>query len=269
MIPDSQRTASGVVARGVALAYGTRRVLDDVSFTVPPGSSVAVIGPNGSGKSTLLRALAGLITPTAGSLDVPARARRAGVAFVLQNTTLEATMAITVRETVAIARYGDRRLLGRFTARDRELVASSLRRLGVADLANRPLQELSGGQRQRALVAQGLAQDAELLLLDEPFTGLDVVSRDLIGAAVAAERDAGRTVFVTTHELADARRADLVLLLAGRLVAAGSPAEVLVPSVLQEAYGERVMQLAGGEVFVDDPHHHDHDHDPAREHPGR
>ena len=128
-------------------------------------------------------------------------------------------------------------------------------------MAGRQLQELSGGQRQRVLVAQGLAQGAEILLLDEPFTGVDVLSRELIIDALDEERHSGRTVFVSTHELSDARRADLVVLLAGRLVAFGPPSVVLTDEVLADAYGSRVVHLADGAVYVDDPHHHDsHSH---------
>src|ERR671911_146645 len=138
-------------------------------------------------------------------------------------------------------------------------VNSSLERLGVADLARRQLHELSGGQRQRVLVAQGLAQEADLLLLDEPVTGLDVVSRELILEAVAAEQAAGRTVVLSTHDLTDARQADRVMLLANRLVAFGAPDEVLTDRPLAAAYGGRVLALPEGVVVMDDPHHNHHD----------
>lgn len=252
------------MAADLGLAYGGRVALEHVSIDVPAGSVAAVIGPNGSGKSTLLRAIAGLLRPVAGRLVVPAQTRRGGVAFVLQSTSVDTTLAITVRETITMARYAHRGLLGRLGRDDKRLVGEAMERMDVVGLASRQLHELSGGQRQRVLVAQGLAQDAEVLLLDEPFTGLDVVSRELIGSAVEAERAAGRTVFVTTHELRDARRADVVLLLAGRLVAAGPPAAVLTSEVLAEAYGARVVHLADGDVFVDDPHH---DHAPGHDHP--
>src|ERR687897_206500 len=142
---------------------------------------------------------------------------------------------------------------------DRAAVNRSLERLGVADLARRQLHELSGGQRQRVLVAQGLAQEADLLLLDEPVTGLDVVSRELILEAVAAEQAAGRTVVLSTHDLTDARQADRVMLLANRLVAFGAPDEVLTDRPLAAAYGGRVLALPEGVVVMDDPHHNHHD----------
>lgn len=249
-----------VSADSITLGYGAEAVLCDVSFTIPSGTLVALIGPNGSGKSTLLRAIAGLLRPIAGRLDVPATEDSGGVAFVLQSTTVESTLPLTVRETVGIARYAHAGLLRRRTTADRAAIRDAIERMDLTSLAREQLSELSGGQRQRALVAQGLAQEAPLLLLDEPFTGLDVVTRELITAAMRAECRAGRTVLVSTHELSDARQADIVLLLAGRLVAAGPPEQVLTPEILADAYGSRVVHLPGGGVLVDDPHHH-HGHD--------
>jgi ABC-type Mn2+/Zn2+ transport system ATPase subunit len=134
-------------------------------------------------------------------------------------------------------------------------VDDALERVTMADLAERQLLELSGGQRQRVLVAQGLAAQAELLVLDEPMTGLDVVSREQILDVIFAERDAGRTVLFSTHDMAEAARADLVVLLAGRLVAAGPPAGVLSEEHLLDAYRGRLIDVAGARL-IDDPHHH-------------
>lgn len=254
-------------AAHLQLAYGTRVALDDATFTLPAGASVALIGPNGSGKSTLLRALAGLVEPRSGRLDVPARERRGDVALVLQTTEVDRTLPVTVRETVTMARYARLGPFGRLRAADRAAVDRALARLDIADLAGRQLHELSGGQRQRVLVAQGLAQEAGLVLLDEPVTGLDVLSRQLILDAVAEERAAGRTVVVSTHDLDDARRADVVLLLASRVVAAGPPDAVLTDGPLALAYGARLLRVGDGVIVIDDPHHaHDHDHHPDAPH---
>ena len=242
-------------ARALLLAYGSRAALSDATFSLPAGRTVALIGPNGSGKSTLLRALAGLLEPRSGALDVPARRRRGAVALVLQTTDVDRTLPVTERETVTMARYALRGPFGRLHAGDRAAVGAALDRMGVADLAGRQLHELSGGQRQRVLVAQGLAQQADLLLLDEPVTGLDVVSRELILDAVAAERSAGRTVVVSTHDLADARRADVVMLLANRVVAVGPPDAVLADEPLSAAYGGRVLRVPEGVMVMDDPCH--------------
>jgi len=246
---------AALTAVDLSLAYGAHVALRAASFRVPTGSLVALIGPNGSGKSSLLRAAAGLLAPRTGSLDVPARGRRGGVSLVLQTTDVDASLPITVTEAVAMARYPHRGVLGRFGPADRRAVDEALERMDIADLARRQLHELSGGQRQRVLVAQGLAQEAELLLLDEPVTGLDMVSRDLIDGAIDEERGAGRTVVVSTHDLVDARRADLVLLLARRVVAAGTASEVLVDARLREAYGGRLVPVGETLLLLDDPHH--------------
>jgi iron complex transport system ATP-binding protein len=247
-----------LVAEDLVLAYGHRLALAPSTFAVTQATSVALIGPNGSGKSTLLRAIAGLLAPRSGRLDVPARQTRAGVALVLQTTDVDRSLPITVRETVTMARYASRGPVRRLDPTDRATVDRALERLAIADLAGHQLHELSGGQRQRVLVAQGLAQASDLLLLDEPVTALDVVSRRLILDAVAAEREAGRTVVLSTHDLGDARQADLVMLLANRLIACGPPDAVLSDRNLAAAYGGRLLMLPEGAVIIDDPHHDDH-----------
>lgn len=265
-------TIPALRASDLALAYGTHLALARATFAVAPGTLVALIGPNGSGKSSVLRAAAGLLVPRQGTLEVPARERPGGVALVLQTTDVDAALPLTVREAVAMARYPRRGLLARMTGNDRNAIDRSLERMGVADLARRQLHELSGGQRQRVMVAQGLAQEAELLLLDEPVTGLDLVSRDLIDAAMEAEQAVGRTVVVSTHDLSDARRADQVLLLANRVVASGPPERVLTDGPLSQAYGGRLVTVGPDLVLFDDPHHdhghgHDHGDDAHHHHP--
>ena len=256
--------STAVVARGLSLAYGSHPVLVDADFDLPAGAVTSLVGPNGAGKSSLLNAIVGLLAPRAGSLRVlggEPTAMRRHVAYVLQSAKVDEQLPITVRETVAMGRYADRGAFGRLTAEDRTLVDESLERLEIADLARRHLHELSGGQRQRVFVAQGLAQQGDVLLLDEPVTGLDLVSRQRILDVVAEERAAGRTIVMTTHDLAEASGTDHVLLLAGRVVAGGSPAEVLTADHLADAYGGRLLRLADGMVLIDDPHHHAHGHD--------
>ncbi len=237
--------------RGLGVRYGSHIALDDIGFTLDQGSTLAVIGPNGSGKSTLLSAIMGLVSPDTGTIHRGGRT----AAIVLQATAVDASLPITVAETVRMARYAERGLLGRFGAEDRAAVQRALRRVDVHDLCGRQLHDLSGGQRQRILVAQGLAQEADLLLLDEPVTGLDPVSRDTILDVVDAERAAGRSVVMTTHNLDDARRCDRVLLLSTRSIAFGPPDHVFCEEHLREAFGGRVLQLRDGEFLMDDPHH--------------
>ena len=236
--------------RGLEVRYGTAVALTGVDLDLVAGASLAVIGPNGSGKSTLLGALAGTIAPTAGAVHVTG----AAPALVLQSTDVDRSLPITVRDTVALARYASLGLVRRFRDADRRAVSTAMERLSIDHLAARQFHELSGGQRQRVLVAQGLAQESEVLLLDEPITGLDLVSRSTILGVIDEEVAAGRSVVVTTHDLDDARRCGRVLLLDTSPIAIGTPGEVLTEVHLRRAFGGRVIRL-GDDLVVDDPHH--------------
>ena len=245
---------TAIATRDLHVSYGEQHVLCDLTFSVPHGSSVAIIGPNGSGKSTLLGALAGTVKLAEGAVEVAG----GSPAFVLQSTEVDKSLPITVRDTVTMARYPRVGLLRRLSRADHDAVSSAMERLDISDLAHKQFHELSGGQRQRVLVAQGLAQDAEVLLLDEPITGLDVTSYNTILKIIDHEVEHGRTVALTTHSLEDARRCDYVLLLASRQVAFGTADEVLVEEHLRAAFGGSVVTI-GNQMILDDPHHH-HDH---------
>jgi len=245
-----------VSARDLVLRYGAVVAVDRSSFTIPAGKVTAVIGPNGSGKSTVLNAIAGLIEPSAGSIEVPARATGSHrISYVLQTTKVNDALPISVREVVTMGRYAAAGGYRRLTSDDREAVTAAMGRTGINRLATRRLQDLSGGQRQRVFVAQGLAQDHDLLLLDEPLTGIDLPTAQAIDDVIHDELTRGCTVIMTTHDLSEARVADYVLLLSGRAVAAGPPAEVLSAANLAAAYGPSLLHVDEGEVFVDDPAH--------------
>lgn len=243
-----------VNAKDLVVSYGPHVAISRSSFTIPAGSVTAVIGPNGSGKSTMLNAIAGLAEPTAGSIDVPAR--RVGqhrISYVLQTTKVNDALPITVEEVVTMGRFaGPYR---RLTDADRSAVEAAMERTGITDLSKRHLQELSGGQRQRVFVSQGLAQEHDLLLLDEPLTGIDLPTAQAIDEVIHDERDRGCTVVLTTHDLSEARVADHVLLLAGRVVAFGTPKEVLTAEHLAEAYGTALLHVEEGQIFIDDAAH--------------
>jgi len=252
---------SGVEVLGARLGYGGRDVLVADHLAVPAGTVAALIGPNGAGKSTLLHALAGIRPPRVGEIRLhgrPVAGVRRSIAYVLQSTHVSPTLPLSVREVVTMGRYAGRGLFGRLGRADRQAVDTALERLDIGDLARRQLGALSGGQRQRVFVAQGLAQEADLLLLDEPVTGLDLVTQDRILDVVAEERAAGRAVVLSTHDLAEASRADQLVLLAGRVVATGTAAEVLTEANLTAAYGGRMVRLPGGAVLLDDASHHAH-----------
>jgi manganese transport system ATP-binding protein len=266
-VTDSpRRVTAAIVAEHLTLAHGQHAVLREATFSIPTGAVTSLVGPNGAGKSSLLDAISGLMAVREGLLrvlDAAPGADRRRVAYVLQSAKVNDQLPVTVREIVAMGRFADHGLFGRLGEEDRRIVDRALDRLDLMDLGRRHLHELSGGQRQRVFVAQGLAQEGDILLLDEPVTGLDVVSRRRILDVVDEERAAGRTVVMTTHDLSEAADTDHVLLLAGRVVASGAPAEVLTATNLAEAYGGRLLRLADGMVLIDDPHHHAHGHDHA------
>jgi ABC-type Mn2+/Zn2+ transport system ATPase subunit len=248
-----------ITIRNLTVHRGTAVALSIDALDIPAGVTT-LVGPNGSGKSTLLHAIAGLL-PVTGDLIVlgraPAEARRS-VAYVLQTQHVAAQLPVTAREVVSLGRTPSVGAIRRLRRADRDAVDRALARMELGDLADRHLTEMSGGQRQRVFIAQGLVQDADVLLLDEPVAGLDLVSVERIRAAIETERAAGRTVVVATHDLDEAARADHVVLLAGRVVAAGAPAAVLTPANLRIAYAGRILDLDGTAIALDDGAHHDH-----------
>lgn len=251
----SRTTTPTATLDGVSVRYGSLLALDRTTTTFDAASSVALVGANGSGKSTLLLLLAGLLAPTTGEVS-----RSDEVAFIGQQHAHHTWLPISVDEVLQMGCYRRRGLLGRITARDRRELSDVADRLEVADLRRRSFGELSGGQRQRVLVAQALLGSPTMLLLDEPITGLDIPSQETILRIVAEEVARGATVVFSTHHLDEARRADRVILLAGCVIADGTPHDVLRPEHLAVAFGDRVIAVDDSTVLVDD-HGHGHGHD--------
>ena len=242
--------------------YGSRLALEKSTVSIPAGSVTALIGPNGSGKSTLLNGIAGLVVPASGRVTIgTVNGRPLRIAYVLQDTKVSQSLPVTVREVVSMGRYAGKGPLRPLSREDRRMIDEAMERTGITRLAKRHLSRLSGGQRHRVLLAQGLVQDHDVLLLDEPVTGLDMVSIQAIRDTVREEAERGCTVVLTTHDLADAWAADYVVLLAGRVVASGKPREVLQFSYLIEAYGAALLNVDGTHLLLDDPHH-EHDEPP-------
>jgi ABC-type Mn2+/Zn2+ transport system ATPase subunit len=246
----------------VSVQFGSTSALSDLTVTIPRGRSIALVGANGSGKTTLLNVLAGLTVATKGAITpqpLPA------AAFVLQHQQQTTWLPLTAREVIRMGRYRERGLWGRFRAEDRNIIDEVARRMEVVDLLDASFDTLSGGQQQRVLIAQALSQQASLLLLDEPITGLDLPSQQRILELIAEETTRGTTVLVSTHHLDEARHCDLVFLLANGLVAAGRPDDVLDPESLRKAFGERVLGDHAGhghdaDLLVLDHHGHDLGH---------
>ncbi|MFE3545763.1 zinc ABC transporter ATP-binding protein AztA [Nocardia sp. NPDC059177] len=206
--------------------YAENTVLHELSATVPRGRITAIVGPNGSGKSTLLGVLAGTVAARSGTVE---RTTTRRPAIVVQHTAIPSTLPITVRDAVAMGRWAHRGPWRRLTRADRALAQRCLERMDLTELATRRLDSLSGGQRQRTLLAQALAQESDLLLLDEPATGLDTASQARISEVLDEVAATGVTIVAATHDRVEAGRAAHCLLLRdGRAVAAGLPEDVLV-----------------------------------------
>ena len=240
-----------LTASDLTVRYGDVVALEAVDIEVPRGTSIAVLGPNGSGKSTLVAAAVGLSTSDAGEIALATDR----VAYLPQQVAVEPMFPATVRDVVSMGRWGALGWRQRMSDRDHELVAQAMNALAVDHLARRRLGELSGGQRQRTLLAQVAAQDAELLLLDEPFTGVDRPTEDTVRKLIGAWRDEGRTVMVATHDLARAARDyDLVLALNRRVIAFGPAAETCTEEVLAATFAGHVARVGG--LLIETEHRH-------------
>ena len=229
-----------ISADHLCVGYGKHPVVEGVMLDMYPGELLVLIGTNGSGKSTLLKTLAGLIHPVHGDLHV--LGQHAGqlptrVAYLPQHPVSSHTLPLQVRDVVTMGRFAHLGLFKRTSSSDRAIVNSAMQRTGIDEQANKPIRDLSGGQQQRTHLAQVLAREAEILLLDEPTAGLDINGRKLVAELIAAERARGVTVVMATHELADAAQATSVMLLAQRVVSMGPPQEALRDEYLRECFG--------------------------------
>jgi manganese/iron transport system ATP-binding protein len=237
-----------------AVAYGRAVALEDVTLTIGPGDAVALIGPNGAGKSTLLKAILGLLPLSRGSVSVlgeaPDRARRE-VAYVPQADALDAEFPISVLQVVLMGRYRSIGWGRRPRRADRELALAALEEVGLRERAAERFGTLSGGQRQRVLLARAVAQHAKLLLLDEPFNGLDATTSAILVKVLGRLRGEGAGVVMSTHDLAVAHlTCGEACLLNRRQVAYGPIADTLTPDLLAAAYGPRAVVLASDATIV-------------------
>lgn len=238
----------------LTLAYQGKAVLTDVSFSVPHGAQVAVVGPNGAGKSTLFKAMVGLLPITAGRIFIhglPLGHHQDCVSYVPQREEVDWRFPITVQEVVMMGRYGKFGWLGRPTAADRAIVQRCMEQMSITDLAHHSIGELSGGQQQRVFLARALAQEPHILLMDEPFTGVDISTQEATLQLMEDLRSQQVTVLVSTHDLTMAsQRFERVLLLNHRLIAYGVPGEVFQAQNVAAGFGGHVLFLDGA-VVVD------------------
>jgi len=242
-MPTPLHAPPTAVVRDIQVRYGSTLALDGASLTVAPGLVHGLIGMNGSGKSTLFKVLMGLVRPDAGDVELfggtSAAARKSGrVAYAPQSEDIDQAFPVSVREIVAMGRYnrlGPRR---RLRPEDHAAVDAALERTELTELAGRQIGALSGGQRKRAFIARGLAQEAELLLLDEPFAGVDKRTEATITALLRDLAAEGRAILVSTHDLiAVPALCDEIALINRRIIATGTVEETLRPDLLAEAFG--------------------------------
>ncbi len=195
-----------IAVRSAAFGYAGRKVVDDISFSVRPGEVVAVLGPNGAGKSTVMKGLLGLNDHLGGSFELFGRPAaeftdRTRLGYVPQRHTLSNSVKATVREVVEVGRLPHRKWWQRESALDRELVDTALARVGLTDRADTDVTELSGGQQRRTLIARALAGRPDVLIMDEPTAGVDLVSQEVLAQVLARLAHAGTTLLIVTHEM--------------------------------------------------------------------
>lgn len=239
----------------ISVAYKDRYALRDVTFQVPHGARVAVVGPNGAGKSTLFKALVGLSSLQNGQIlihGVPLGTHKDCVAYVPQREEVDWRFPVTVYDVVMMGRFGMRGWFARPNHEDHEAVRRSLDEMGITNLTKASIGDLSGGQQQRVFLARALAQNPHILLMDEPFTGVDVTTQDATLSLLDRLREREVTTIISTHDLnLAATRFDAVVLLNKELIAYGPPQAVLNPQNLASAFGNSLLVIENGVVLVD------------------
>ena len=249
-------TQPAIQIKDLTVSYGPVPALLDVSLEIPQGQLVGVIGPNGSGKSTLIKSILGFVKPDIGKVllfgDDAVKAKGL-VAYVPQRGAIDWDFPVTVKEVALMGRYGARRWWQDLSAEDYRLATEALDQVRMTEYASRQIGQLSGGQQQRVFMARALAQDAQILLLDEPFAGVDAATEEAILEVLTDAKQRGKTMVVVHHDLETAAEYfDTLVLLKQRLYAAGPPSQVLDPTLLSEVYeGKlRAFTALAGERFA-------------------
>ncbi len=232
--------AAAIEVKNLTVSYGPVPALLDINLEIPAGKLVGVIGPNGSGKSTLIKTILGFVTPDFGTVKIfgeAAEKSRGRVAYVPQRGAVDWNFPVTVREVALMGRYGKVPFWQDLSAEDFQIADEALEMVRMADFRDRQIGQLSGGQQQRVFMARAMAQGGEILLLDEPFAGVDAATERAILDVLEQTREAGRTLVVVHHDLATAAEYfDSLVLLKQRCFAHGPPESVLHPELLSEVY---------------------------------
>jgi len=238
------------------IGYGEKIIMHGLSFQVPHGARVAVVGPNGAGKSTLFKALVGILPLKSGKIFIHGEALGAHkdcVAYVPQREDVDWRFPVTVSDVVMMGRFGQIGWWSSPSKKDRQIVRKSIEQMGIADLSDLSIGQLSGGQQQRAFLARAIAQEPHILLMDEPFTGVDATTQEVTFGLLDHLRDKQVTTIISTHDLnLAASRFDLVLLLNHRLIAFGTPQHVFTKENLASAFGNSLLVMDNGMMLVDE-----------------
>jgi manganese/zinc/iron transport system ATP- binding protein len=241
-------TTPALEVHDLTVSYHRKPVLWNIDLAVPEGKLVGIIGPNGAGKSTLIKAVMGLLPLSSGWVQVygrPVEEMRERIAYVPQRESVDWTFPVTAMDVVLMGRYGKLKWWQRVGKQDRDRARECLEHVGMLPYADRQISNLSGGQQQRVFLARALAQDAQIYLMDEPFTGVDAATESAIVRILQELREAGKTVLVVNHDLQTAREYfDMLLLINMRLVAFGPTEEVYTTELLQKTYGGRLTILS-------------------------
>ncbi len=243
--------------KNISVRFNGTTALDNICFKLLPGERVAIVGPNGAGKSTLFNVVSGVLRPTKGRVDIYGHRprRHICIAYVPQRSQVDWKFPVNVGDVVMMGRAGKLGLFRWPKRKDWQRVEESLELVGMAHLAKRQIGELSGGQQQRVFIARALAQEAELMLMDEPLTGLDIKSQEDIFSIFDKLRERDVTVMVATHDLnLAAERFDRLMLLNQSIIGFGQAHEVFTPELLNQAYSGsmRLIDTLNGTLFISD-----------------
>lgn len=256
----------------VEVSYPARPALRNLTFSIPHGAQVAVVGPNGAGKSTLFKALVGLLPVQHGQIlihGLPIGQHQDCVAYIPQREEVDWRFPVRVQDVVMMGRFGRLGWWQRPAKPDQAVVYRAMQQMGIANLAGRPIGDLSGGQQQRVFLARALAQEPHILLMDEPFNGVDAATQEATLALLDQLHSEQVTVLVSTHDLSlAANRFEFVLLLNRKMIAFGPPDQVFMPENLRSAFGQQVLFLTGQAIIDEccppDDNHHPHTHPEAQ-----
>ncbi len=263
-LPDAYAHENCLVIRGLTVAYNRRVVLKDVQADIRRGQVIGVVGPNGGGKSTLLKAILGIAPVVAGTVTLfgrPVSEMRRHIAYVPQREAVDWDFPVTVADVATMGRYPRAGWIRRPGRRDRAFAEEMLDRVGMLGERRTQIGQLSGGQQQRVFIARALAQEADVLLLDEPMNGIDSATQEIVMKVIEEQKDAGKIVLLATHDLVSASCAcDCLCCINERMVSYGPLEETYTPENLSKTYGGPVIMLGR----TDEPEavhtHHTGDH---------